>query len=81
MQTAIQQTVNAHGHDICSLIMSGMIFTFPRDCVVDGAGALMTLIEIDPSASVTWIAHALQLLPQENMSPAEGKRFLNHIAE
>ena len=80
MQAAIQQIINEHGRDLCSLIISGMIFTFPRDCVVDGAGALMTLIEIDARSSVDWIAHAIQLLPQENMSPAEGKRFLENIS-
>src|SRR5271155_4808649 len=42
MQTAIRAMIGAHGSTMCSLIMSGMIFTFPPDCVMDGAGALMT---------------------------------------
>jgi transportin-3 len=79
MQAAIQEIIHVYGHDFCTRIISGMIFTFPRDCVVDGAGALMTLIEIDARTSVDWIQHALQTLPEENMSHAEAKRFLEHL--
>ena len=81
MQTAIQAVVSANGSDLCSLLVYGMIFTFPRDCVVDGAGALMTLVEIDPNSSVQWIARALHLLPQENMSQQEVTRLLGSITE
>src|SRR5579859_4799415 len=63
MQTAIRSIIAANGADLCSLIMSGMIFTFPRDCVVDGAGVLMTLIEMDPETSVRWTANSLTMLP------------------
>ena len=52
-QAIIRRMISANGSILCGLIMSGMIFTFPRDCVADGAGALMTVIEMDPQASVT----------------------------
>ena len=81
MQTAIRGMISAHGSTMCSLIMSGMIFTFPRDCVVDGAGALMTLIEMDPETSVGWIANSLNLLPAENLSPEERSKFIGQMAE
>src|SRR5437762_25848 len=51
MQAIVCGMISASGSTLCSLIMSGMIFTFPRDCVIGGAGALMTLIEMDPHAS------------------------------
>ena len=63
MQAIIRGMISANGSTLCSLIMSGMIFTFPRDCVTDGAGALMTLIEMDPQASVVWIRESLNMLP------------------
>jgi transportin-3 len=81
MQTAIRAMISAHGSTLCSLIMSGMIFTFPRDCVVDGAGALMTLIEMDPVTSVGWIANSLNLLPAENLSAEERSKFFGQMTE
>lgn len=81
MQTIIRTMISDNGSALCSLIMSGMIFTFPRDCVVDGAGALMTLIEMDPEASVSWIAESLAMLPTENLSQEERMKFMNQIAE
>lgn len=58
-----------------------MIFTFPRDCVVDGAGSLMTLIEMDPETSVAWIAHSVGLLPAENLSTQERTKFVSQLAD
>jgi transportin-3 len=81
MQNAIRAMIGAHGSTMCSLIMSGMIFTFPRDCVMDGAGALMTLVEMDPETSVNWIANSLQMLPAENLSQEERTRFISQVAE
>jgi transportin-3 len=81
MQNAIRAMIGAHGSTMCSLIMSGMIFTFPRDCVMDGAGALMTLVEMDPGTSVNWIANSLQMLPAENLSQEERNRFIAQVAE
>jgi transportin-3 len=81
MQTALRAMIGMHGSTLCSLIMSGMIFTFPRDCVTDGAGALMSLIEIDPETSASWIGNSLHLLPAENLSQEERSKFMNQIAE
>ena len=81
MQNAIRAMIGAHGSTMCSLIMSGMIFTFPRDCVMDGAGALMTLVEMDPETSVNWIVDGLQMLPADNLSQEEQTRFISQVAE
>jgi transportin-3 len=81
MQAAFRGVVQRHGATMCNLLISGMIFTFPRDCVVDGAGALMTLIEIDPENSGVWIATSLATLPSENFSDAERNRFLLQISK
>jgi transportin-3 len=81
IQAIIRGMISANGSTLCSHIMSGMIFTFPRDCVTDGAGALMTLIEMDPPASVTWIQESLNMLPAENLSADERLKFIGQIQE
>jgi len=80
MQTAIRGMISSNGAMLCRLIISGMIFTFPGDCVVDGAGALMTLIEMDPQTSVAWIANSVGMLPPENLSADERNKFITQIA-
>jgi transportin-3 len=81
MQTAIRGMISSNGAMLCRLIISGMIFTFPGDCVVDGAGALMTLIEMDPQTSVAWIANSVGMLPPENLSADERNKFITQIAK
>jgi len=49
--------------------------------VMDGAGALMTLVEMDPETSVNWIANSLQMLPAENLSQEERTRFISQVAD
>ena len=79
MQTILHELVLNNGAILCTALVSGMIFTFPSDCVMDGAGALMTLIEANPSAAVNWIAQSLDTLPQEHLSLEERHRFLAQI--
>jgi transportin-3 len=79
MQVKLRELVFNNGTILCSVLMSGMVFTFPPDCIIDGAGALMTVTEVDPSASVSWIAAGLDALPQEHISPEERHRFLTQI--
>lgn len=79
MQAKLQELIMTNGAILCTVLMSGMVFTFPSDCVMDGAGALMTLIEVNPTASVNWIAQSLDALPQEHLSPEERRRFLAQI--
>ena len=82
MQTAIRGMISSNGEMLCCLIISAMIFTFPRDCVVHGAGALMTLIEMDPRTSVAWIANSVAMLPPENRDSAdERNKFITQIAK
>lgn len=79
MQVKLRELVMNNGAILCAVLMSGMVFTFPSDCVLDGAGAMMTLTEVDATASVTWIAHSLDALPQEHLSSDERHRFLAQI--
>jgi len=79
MQTILRELVRNNGPILCTALVSGMIFTFPSDCVMDGAGALMTLIEGNPSAVANWIAQSLDALLQEHLSLEERHRFLAQI--
>ena len=81
MQANIRGMISANGSTLYGLIMSAMIFTFPRGCVTDGAGALMTLIKMDPQASVAWIRESLNTLPAENLSADERLKFISQIHE
>ena len=79
MQSKLRELVINNGAILCTVLMSGMVFTFPSDCVLDGAAAMMTLIEVDATASVSWIAQSLEALPQEHLSSEERHRFLAQI--
>jgi len=79
MQATFCKLIFNNGPILCTALVSGMIFTFPSDCVMDGVGALMTLIEMDPSASVNWMAQSLDTLPREHLSLEARHRFLAQI--
>src|ERR1700721_1049153 len=89
MQARLHHLVMSSGEDMCRRILHGMIFTFPRDCVTDGAGALMTLIEIDSGidtknydhAAVKLIENGLLTLPSDISAPNELTNFVKHLKE
>src|SRR5438552_13551377 len=51
---AILTMIRAQGEVLTVRIMSGLMYSFPRDCVPDSSGLLMTLVELVPEEACIW---------------------------
>ncbi|TGZ83002.1 ARM repeat-containing protein [Ascodesmis nigricans] len=79
VRTAIKAAAAAMGERITRRILSGLMYSFPSDCVTDSSGVMLELVELVPQQVLIWIKETLELLPQGSVSPEEAQKFLTNI--
>lgn len=62
-------------------LLTGMMFTFPRDCLQDASGVLMSLFELMPGQAALWVKSTIGILPAGSIKAGEIDRVMNSIAE
>ena len=72
--------VTAQGEALVQRILTGMMFTFPRDCLQDASGVLMALFELMPQQAAQWFKSTIGILPGGSIKAAEADRVMNSIA-
>lgn len=81
--TAVQDAVKAmalnKGEAIIQKILSGLMYSFPRDCVPDSSGVLLALVELCPEPWLQWMKRTLEILPAGSISPTEAQKFLKTL--
>ncbi|KAG4304832.1 hypothetical protein PORY_001885 [Pneumocystis oryctolagi] len=79
LQTIVRNIVQKYNQQLITSIFYGLAYSFPRDCVPDASGVLLSLIEIYPEDSIKNIGIALNHFPSETISPQEKTRLLNDL--
>lgn len=79
VRQAVKNASVAMGERITRRILSGLMYSFPSDCVTDSSGVMLELVELAPQAVLQWIKDTLELLPQGSVSPEEAQKFLKNI--
>lgn len=81
LQTLIRQLLLAQGGMLVKQVMTGMMITFPRDSFVDGSGALLTMFEILPNETTSWVDQTIRMLPQGTITHVEADRLMAKIKD
>ncbi|KAL7271962.1 Nuclear import receptor [Rhizina undulata] len=79
VQAAVKNMSLSIGERITQKILSGLMYSFPRDCVPDSSGVLLALVELCPQPWIQWMKRTLEMLPAGSVSPAEAQKFLTTI--
>lgn len=79
IQQAVQRVILAEGETLIQRIMTGMMFTFPKDCIPDASGVLLELVQLMPNEVSIWIAKTIQILPAGTVSQGEAQRLMSQI--
>ena len=79
VQAAVRAVALSMGERITQRILSGLMYSFPSDCVTDSSGVMLELVELCPMEMIQWIKSTLQLLPVGSVSPMEAQKFLTGI--
>ncbi|KAF2196361.1 ARM repeat-containing protein [Delitschia confertaspora ATCC 74209] len=81
VQSRVKELVGAHGEALVQRIMTGMMYTFPRDCFPDASGVLLDLFQLMPEQVGLWVQNTVAMLPPGSITPQESERFLNNIKQ
>ncbi|KAK7206639.1 armadillo-type protein [Myxozyma melibiosi] len=80
IQALVKQMIYTEGAVFTQRIFSGLLYTFPRDCVSDGVSVLLVVLRLAglPS-SVQWVDATLNMLPAGSITPQERAKYLQDI--
>ncbi|KAF3921205.1 Transportin-3 [Orbilia brochopaga] len=81
IRQAVVNITRQQGEILTIRILSGLMYSFPRDCVPDSSGVLMTLIDLLPEETVGWVAKTVAQLPPGSVSDQERQKFLTNFQQ
>ncbi|KAI1383156.1 ARM repeat-containing protein [Hypoxylon trugodes] len=81
LRDIVKQLLLVQGETLVKRLLAGMMITFPKDCYADASGALLTLFEIFPNQTATWVDRTLRLLPPGTVTSVEVDRLMAKIKE
>ena len=81
IQQAVRQLAASQGQLLTQRLLTGMMFTFPLDCVPDASGILMTLFDLMPREAGLWIENTLHLAPAGSIKAGEAERLMKGISD
>ncbi|KAL8735225.1 MAG: hypothetical protein Q9166_001101 [cf. Caloplaca sp. 2 TL-2023] len=79
LQQAVKEMVVSHGESLVQRILTGMMFSFPRDCIQDASGVLLSLFEILPQETAVWVKGTIGMLPAGSIRTGEADRLMNAV--
>ena len=79
MQQCVKRLVSEQGEVLTQRILTGMMFSFPRDCFQDASGVLLTLFEIMPQQVAIWVKGTIGMLPAGTVKGGEGERLMSAV--
>ena len=80
-QNIVKALVVTQGEALVQRILTGMMFSFPRDCLQDSSGVILALCELMPQETVDWIKNTLAFLPTGSVKVGEGERLMSSITQ
>lgn len=81
VRQAVQQLIAAHGEQLVQRVLTGMMYTFPRDCIPDASGVLLELFPLLPSQTALWVQSTVSMLPAGSITSQESQKFLVNLKE
>ena len=76
---AVVELLKSNGEQLTQRLLTGMMFTFPRDCIPDASGVLLDMFRLMPEATAKWVQETVALLPPGSISPEEQERLIRNI--
>lgn len=79
IQLIVKQLLIEQGEIITQRLMTGLMYSFPRDCFPDASGALLGMFQLIPTQVTEWIKNTIALLPEGSVTPQESQRLIANI--
>lgn len=79
IRARVKQILDTQGEQLVQRILTGMMYSFPRDCIPDASGVLLQLFELVPQQVAVWLHNTVGLLPAGSITEQEKQRLLTNI--
>jgi transportin-3 len=79
VQARIKGLLSAQGQNLAARVLTGMMYTFPEDCIADASGVVLDMLKVLPNETGRWIAETLLQLPAGHIRPHERERLVAQI--
>lgn len=81
IRNAVVALIEQQGESITQRVLTGMMYSFPRDCVPDASGVLLALFEALPQQVARWVERTVDLLPVGSVTPQERQALTNSMRQ
>ncbi len=81
LQSAVLALNLTEGEQLVQRCMTGMMYTFPPDCIPDASGVLLALFQLLPRETAGWVGTTVGMLPQGSIAPQEQERLLRNVQQ
>ena len=83
IRQAIHELVpaNGFGETLTQRCLTGMLYSFPEECISQASSVLLKLFQLFPAASAQWTADTITLLPVGSVVEQERDRLRTNIAQ
>lgn len=79
IQAKVKQLLAEHGQNLTQRVLTGMMYSFPEDCIPDASGVVLDMLRVLPEQTGTWISGTLVQLPSGAIRPQEQERLVSQI--
>ena len=80
LQQQVKRITTEQGEVLTQRVLTGMMFSFPRDCLQDASSVLLVMLKVMPQAVVIWVRGTIEMLPAGTLKAGEGEKLMDAIA-
>lgn len=80
LQDCVKRLVSEQGEVLTQRVLTGMMFSFPRDCLQDASTVILGMLEIMPQPVVIWVKGTIDMLPAGTLKAGEGERLIGAMS-
>ena len=81
VRAAVKQLLLQFGEAFTQRLLTGMMYSFPRDVFPDASGALLAMFQLLPTETAGWVKQTVELLPEGTVSRQEKERLEANIGQ
>lgn len=81
VRNCVLTLAHSHGKELSAHIVSGLIFSFPRDAVSDASALYLSLTKlVSAEQSLQWLSFTIDLLPSGTVGEEEKTKLLDRVS-
>jgi len=79
VRSRVTTLLNNNGEQMTQRLLTGMMVTFPRDCIPDASGVVLDMFRLIPRETGQWVERTIALLPAGTISSEEQQRLIRNV--